>query len=479
MAPLTAWLPAQSNKDFDLVVKFVSPRVACLAGEFAVIGQTLADRGLDIMAQTGNASAGAAEQTFLIRVGSRPFYSMGHGFNILVYLGDTMPRSLEFGVQRGTVVLGEPAAEPGSHSVFPQGVIVYPIPFKTLLSQNGLDPSADAFVALGVLLHLLGLPKRSLHLPRLSHVVSRAVSIGFQFASQALVKRDIYAFPLATSTRNLIVLSFRQAVMLGFAIGHCACVGECERRMNQSARDWVVEHVALAEGMVSLRPSPRYSAVRTYESPQEGILACVGPPDWAIEACIGKQTDLTLFMAADVLDALRLLVHGRRLISDALTPRVGVLIEDEVATRCQSVEVNALAHAVHPRAAVSQWRSTLDQPHTLSGAADYDGSHGAPVGYVAWGAAQGVVRDAIALCRRFGLTVAALYPKAVLPLPVKELESFARTVQRVVMVDAGQSGDLLDYVRSFCSFDATVIRPEPGQALTPMDIFLREGLGTS
>jgi len=109
--------------------------------------------------------------------------------------------------------------------------------------------------------------------------------------------------------------------------------------------------------------------------------------------------------------------------------------------------------------------------------AEHTGAPGAEVGYIAWGSAQGVVRDAVALCRSFGLNVAALYPKAVLPFPVKELESFARTVKRVVIVESGQTSGFSGRVRSSCSFGTAIIRPEPGRCLTPMDIFLREGLG--
>ena len=101
------------------------------------------------------------------------------------------------------------------------------------------------------------------------------------------------------------------------------------------------------------------------------------------------------------------------------------------------------------------------------------------MGFVAWGMAQGVVRDAVALCRNFGLNVAALYPKVIVPFPRAELETFARTVQRVTLVELSGGQEYEERLRACCSFQLAVLKPPPGEALTPMDIFQFEGLGTT
>ncbi len=101
----------------------------------------------------------------------------------------------------------------------------------------------------------------------------------------------------------------------------------------------------------------------------------------------------------------------------------------------------------------------------------------ADVGYVAWGSGQGVVREAIAMCRGFGLDIAALYPKALPPLCSVDLEAFGKTVGNVVIVESNAFTDYTGLVSSTTSLDPVRLRPESGSALTAMDIFLREGLG--
>ncbi|MEK7300688.1 MAG: hypothetical protein AAB072_06280, partial [Nitrospirota bacterium] len=90
---------------------------------------------------------------------------------------------------------------------------------------------------------------------------------------------------------------------------------------------------------------------------------------------------------------------------------------------------------------------------------------------------QGVVRDAVALCRSFGLQTAAFYPKRIVPFSGEEMESFAKTVDRVVIVESGQTQGYWDRLRPGFSFEPAMLTPSPEKSLTPMDIFLREGLG--
>jgi hypothetical protein len=478
MAPLSAWLPARSNQDFDLVVKIVGNGAGGLIEEFATIGQALTDQGLEVMTQTGRSHGESGELTFLLRLSSNPFYSMGEGFNILVFLGDAVPMFQEFGLQRGSVVVWEPPERHRLQPVMPEGVIAYPVPFTKLAAQDGDGMAGRGFVAVGVLLHLLGLSEQSLRLHRMSLSARRSIDAGFQFARRALVKRDIYALPLTEPGRNQVLLDSHRAVMLGFAAGHCGSVASCEEELKRSPADWVTEHLAIADGMVSLLHSDRQPGACAYRGPRGEVFAFLRGTDSAIQTCVREHADPRIFAAADVPDALQLLVGGHRLIRNGLANVVGVVIEDSLAARHQSVDVGRLAEAIRPPQTASRGVRMHDRPHAGSMTADYDGTYDAVVGYVAWGSAQGVVRDAVALCRNFGLNVAALYPKAVLPFPVKELESFARTVKRVVIVESGQTDGLADRVRSLCSFDAAIIRPGPGRSLTPMDIFLREGLGT-
>lgn len=477
MAPLSAWLPARSSQDFDLVVKIVGNGTAGLIEEFATIGQALTDQGLEVMTQTGRSHGESGELTFLFRLASSPFYSIGHGFNVLVYLGDEVPLFQEFGVQRGSVVVWEPPQQHRLQPVLPEGVIAYPVPFKKLTEPDGDGIAARGFVAMGVLFHLLGLSERSLRIHRMSLSSRRSIDAGFQFARRALVKRDIYALPLAEPDRSRILLNPHQAVMLGFAAGHCGCAVNCDEELKRSPTEWVTEHLAVADRMVSLLHNDMHPGACAYRGPRGEVFAFLRGNDSTIQSCIKGHSDPRIFAAADVPDTLQLLVGGHQLIHNGLANVVGVMIEDGLAARHQSVDVVRLAEAIRPRTTASRGVRAHDQSPVGNMTAEYDGTYDAEVGYVAWGSAQGAVRDAATLCRSFGLNVAALYPKAVLPFPVKELESFARTVKRVVIVESGQTSGFSGRVRSSCSFNTSVIRPEPGRSLTPMDIFLREGLG--
>jgi hypothetical protein len=75
--------------------------------------------------------------------------------------------------------------------------------------------------------------------------------------------------------------------------------------------------------------------------------------------------------------------------------------------------------------------------------------------------------------------VAALYPKQIMPLPVAQLESFAASVQRVVVVESGQTRRHADRIEGACSFRPAVVMPDKGTALTAVDLFMREDLGVT
>lgn len=463
MAPLSAWLPVRSSQDFDLVITIVGPGLSRLTDEFALIGQSLVERGLNVMAQGGRLHGRSGEPALHLRLSSVPFYSLGHGLDVLAYLGDGMPEFRRFSMQRGSVLLWDPSEDCRARSFIPEGVIAYSVPFKRLAEEEGDGVAARGLVAAGALLSLLGCTEEVLCLASASLPVQRSVNAGYRYARERLVKRDVYTLPPVARGRDRILLNPHQAVMLGFAAGYCACAASCQEALKRSPSEWVAEHLALADGAVSFLESGGHPDARAYRGAGGEVFAFLRADDHAIRICVEGHANPKLFVASDVPDALRLLAGGPRLIRDKLADVVGVVIENELAARYQSVCADRLADDIRPRKAPT--------------AAERTGARGAEVGYIAWGAAQGVVRDAVALCRNFGLSVAALYPRAVLPFPVNELESFAKTVKRVVIVEADPADRFADRVRATCSFNATTVGPEPGRALTPMDIFLREGLG--
>lgn len=300
MAPLTAWLPARSSQDFDLIVKIVGPGTSVLLKEWAPIAKYLVDRGFAVMAQTGRSNGDMGAAVLAIRIAARPFFSMGHGCDVLVHLTDAVPDFRYFNLQPGSMLLWEVPAEPRLSPTLPEGVIAYPIPLVEFSTQCAEGLLGKGVAALGALLH-------------------------FALRHQSIDLCDL---------------------------------GDMIRRRNALATD-------------------------------------TAAPD-------------------------------------------------------------------HPDSAAATEQ-------------DEDGE--ADVGFVAWGAAQGVVRDAVALCRSFGLRVAGFYPKLIVPFPNDDMEAFAKTVGRVVLVESGETQGYWDRLRRGFSFEPTVLTPHPGTSLTLMDIFLREGLG--
>ncbi len=479
MAPFTSWLPSHSTQDFDLVVKVVGQGASQLFTEWTPLAHILIDHGLTVMAQRQRLNGDSGDFVLHLRMAVQPFYSMGHGCDVLVHVGDHAPEFWRFDLQPGSVLLWEAPAERPLYPIVPEGVITYPLPLSDLSDPYGEGVSGKGLAALGVLLHLLGCPEEALHRVTPLLAAPRSFAAGIEFARHEIAKRDVYCLPLPAvdGGQGRILLAPEQATMLGFALSFCECGTCCDRELLQSPADWMSRHLGIAGGMVSVLESERQVGMQVFRGPQEKVVALLGGDDRAMMSCLAGFPASRMLVAADVTDVVKLLIEGHDLIRRGLSGGVAVLVEDVVAMRHQSVDLSALIEMVRPRGS-----DVLDAVVTVQSdlpvtPADWDREGGADVGFVSWGADQGVVRDAVGLCRNFGLNVAGLYPKVLVPLPQEELEMFARTVKRVVLVESSRSQGYGERLREACSFQPALLTPLPGKSLTPMDIFLREGLG--
>jgi hypothetical protein len=479
MAPFTAWLPARPNQDFDLVVKLVGTGASLLLKEWTPIAHSLIERGFAVMAQSGRLNGNCGDFVLKIRIATRTFYSMGHGCDVLVYLGDHVPEFSRFSLQPGSVLLWEPPKELPLHLILPEEIITYPIPLTDLSAPHSEGLSGRGLAALGVLLHLLGVPEKSLQ--HLTEVLPapRSFASGWDFARRALKKHDAYSLPLPATEKGpgRMILTPEQAIILGFAVSSCECRTLCDHELLHSTAHWMAKHSGMAGAIVSVLQSDSHAGVQVYRGPQGRVMAMLRGDDSATASCLRGFDAPRVFVAADIPDALRLLIEGHELIRNGLSDGVGILIEETVALRHQSVEIPSLVEMIRRRSAAMPDTTMPRQPETIDAMVEQDGEREADVGFVAWGAAQGVVRDAVTLCRSFGLNVVGFYPKVIVPFPQEQLEAFARTVNRVVLVESSQMQGYEDRLRAACSFQPAVLRPLPGKSLTPMDIFLREGLG--
>jgi hypothetical protein len=415
-----------------------------------------------------------------LRIASRPFYSMGHGCDVVVYLDQDPPKFGQFRMQPGSVLVWDPPEQSRLHPPLPDGVIVYPVPLRGLNSQYGLDAGGKGYVAMGVLASLLGFSEEARRVCLKSISASTLFDSGYQFASRSLIKHDIYSLPLDAGGDARIILSPENAVKLGFAASHCGARTECASELERSPTLWISKHLAMADKMISGLHSEQFPGAQVYRGPQGKVFALLGGDGASILSSLNGCSDPKVLVAADASDALRLLVLGHRLVEANRAGVVGVVVEEALTARLESVEVGALAAVMSG--------GQLDVGNGFDGGAEVgsaplqaerEGEDDAEVGFIAWGATQGVVRDALMLCRNVGMSVAALYPKQIVPLPVEQLESFACTVKRVVVVESGQMRTHADRIEGACLFRPSVVMPHKGTALTPMDLFMREDLGAT
>ena len=480
MAPFSAWLPVHPNQDFDLAVKIVGRSASGLIDDLAPIAQALTLHGCQVMVQTGRLNGSSGHLVLRLRIASRPFYSMGHGCDVVVYLDQDPPEFRRFGLQPGSVLVWEPPEQLRLHPLLPDGIIAYPVPLRELNAQYSQETWGKGFVAMGVLAQLLGFSEEARRVCLKSLSASRLFDSGYQFASRSIVKHDIYSLPLAARGDARIVLSPENAVKLGFAASHCESGTDCAGELERSPTQWITRHLVMADKMVSMLHSEQFPDVQAYRGPHGKVFALFRGDDASILSSLDGCSDPRILVAADAVDALRLLVIGHRLIETNRVSVVGVVVEEALTARLESVGVGALAAATGGKKAdAAEGIDGAEEDGTATMRAEREGENDAEVGFIAWGVTQGVVRDALTLCRNLGMSVAALYPKQIVPLPVAQLESFAGTVKRVVVVESGQTRTHADRIEGACSFRPSVVMPDKGTALTAMDLFMREDLGAT
>lgn len=458
----------------DLIIKIVGPAASALVKDWEAIAESLIRKGLSVTTQSGRIDGDRGTFVLTIRLATQPFYSMGSGCHVLVDLTGTDPEWRRMGLQRGSVLIWEPSLDNRTHFFLHQGVVAYPIPLTELTRSHGERFHGKAFAALGVLLHLLGVSESTLCRWTPSLSAPRSFTAGHDYARQYVDKRDVYALPSPPGDHHRgIFLTAEKAILLGYVESACEDRSACATELMTTPWHWVVQHLDRAQSMVSVLESDNHPGTRIFRGPEGKVSVFLKENDVAMNSCLNDFKTHYVFVAADISDALRLTILGQDLIRAGVCDGVGVLIEAALTLRQQTVEICSLVEITHQRRSTDS--ITGDGSLALY---EQDGESEADVGYVAWGAAQGVVRDAVALCRSFGLRVAGFYPKAIRPFQHQAMESFTKTVDRVVLVESDPALGYWDGLRASFSFEYSLLTPPSGQSFTPMDIFLREGLGT-
>lgn len=476
MPPFTAWLPARRDHESDLVLTLAGEGVVGLKEGLSALERALMAEGFDVMVQKGRGDGRGRGTTVRLRVSTEPVTSMGTGCDVFACLDEDMAQLAPFGLMRGSVLICEQTSlAKVSPAAKEAGVIAYPVPFADLGRRVGKSFSGKGLIAVGVVARLLGMPRDTVRNRVTVEFRRRYVDAGFRYAEEHLPKRDVFALEPPQAALPRVLLDAHQAVLVGLGVSECGCGPACLSGCERSPDEWVAAHVSEARQLVSSLKNRRFPGVTVYRGPEGRTMVMVGAdPTEALADDDGDRNPVVL-VAADLADAVRLVGIAHRLVRDQ-DGEVWVAVDEMLAGRTQSVPVHALEETARwMRPACSEvvpagpvrWPLRVEQ----------DGEPGADVGYVAWGAAQGVVREAVALCRSFGLAVSALYPKVLNPAPVDDIRSFAASVGCLVVVEPGRSRRYTNWVTAQTGLAPSTIEPEPEGTLTPMDLFMREGLG--
>ncbi len=103
-------------------------------------------------------------------------------------------------------------------------------------------------------------------------------------------------------------------------------------------------------------------------------------------------------------------------------------------------------------------------------ATEYDGNGSADVGIISWGLTRCSVREAVKRCRDKGLSVSALYPRMVFPVPVKAIRKFAATVRKVLIPEVNYQGQFAELVSAHAGIDSIRYDIYGGLPFTPDQI---------
>jgi hypothetical protein len=479
MAPFTQWLPPRGDQTSDLVLSLVAERPGGVKSAGMALEAALVREGFELLAETGDLirrKGGPALSAMRLRVSTELMSSIGHGCDVLASLTEDADDLSAFGLSRGSVLLGESRmiaeAPPGT---LPAGLITYSIPYADLSARFGRRSSGRGLVALGVLTEFLQVPRETVRSQVRPGLRRRCFDAGVAYAQEHVAKRDIFALTVPGAARRHVLLDARQAVLLGLGMAAIEQDSPFLNDLDDSPESWVAERVRAARPLVSCLTARGLPGVTVYRAQEGKLMIPVGCADPSLVRVEEQPSRLRILTATDLVDTVRLIGAARRVLAAHDEP-VWVMVDQELAHRQQSVPVELLEE-IAEEMQEGAGQGIASTPSRAPFAAEREGEPGADIGYATWGTAQGVVREAVGLCRSLGIHVAALYPKVLSPLPIQELEDFAASVKHLVVVEPNGTGLYTSLVQSCTRLNPSSLAPMPGCALTPMDIFLREGLG--
>jgi len=99
------------------------------------------------------------------------------------------------------------------------------------------------------------------------------------------------------------------------------------------------------------------------------------------------------------------------------------------------------------------------------------GAEDAKVGLIGWGSTQGVIQEAVDRALEHGFKVAAIHPKVLAPLPIKDLEAFVSSVEKVIIPEVNYTGQFANYLQSALEVKPIRLNKYGGLPFTPAEIY--------
>ena len=111
------------------------------------------------------------------------------------------------------------------------------------------------------------------------------------------------------------------------------------------------------------------------------------------------------------------------------------------------------------------------EPLATSGRYSEWGPKDADIGILGWGSTEGAAQEASKLAADEGITVAGLFPRILMPLPVDMIKEWAEGKQRIFVPEVNYAGQFARLLRSDVGIEVESITRITGLPFTAIDIF--------
>ncbi|MEE8483378.1 MAG: 2-oxoacid:acceptor oxidoreductase subunit alpha [Nitrospinota bacterium] len=145
-----------------------------------------------------------------------------------------------------------------------------------------------------------------------------------------------------------------------------------------------------------------------------------------------------------------------------------------IATGLEHSEASLPAYTPEIHTSMSDKRfKKLDGLEDFFPPAEVQGNGDTELGIISWGSTLGTVREAVNMARDEGLSVKALHPKLVWPLPEKTINAFAKTCKKILVVEINKQGQFAEIIRSKTNIDPIKYNTYGGMPMTPVEVLAK------